>query len=156
MIPVTVTYHNVHSPRKVEEMARTVTGLGARRLVITRALGSAAQEGIPAAHRLCLERGTELHVFQDLKEALETLEPDVTFMAEDKEHGGTEPLDFDEVTELIERGKDVWFVFGSARPGLSKRELKLGDRAVYIATEGNIGEIGAAAILLHELRKRLD
>ncbi|WP_456481619.1 RecB-family nuclease [Methanopyrus sp.] len=156
MIPVTVVYHNVHSPRKVEEMARTVAGFGAERFVVSRALGSAAQEGVPKAQEICLEAGVELLFFQDLKDALEALSPDVTYMAEDAEHGGAKPLDFDAVVEEIEREREVCFVFGSARPGLTKRELELGDEAVYVGTERNVGEVGAAAILLHELRKRLN
>ncbi|WP_157665993.1 RecB-family nuclease [Methanopyrus sp. KOL6] len=155
MIPVTVVYHNVHSPRKVEEIARTVAGFGVKRFVISRALGSAAQEGVPKAQKICLEAGIELLFFRDLKEALEVLSPDVTYMAEDAEHGGAKPLDFDAVAEGI-REKEVCFVFGSARPGLTKQELELGDEAVYVGTERNVGEVGAVAILLHELRKRLN
>ncbi|NPB01337.1 MAG: hypothetical protein GXO28_00315 [Methanopyri archaeon] len=154
-MPITVVYHNVHSPRKVEEMARTAVGFGAKRFVVSRALGSAAQEGVPAAQLACLEGDVDFMVFSDLKEALRVLEPDRVYMAEDAEHGGSRPFDPSEVADRLRDGEEVVFVFGSSRPGLSKRELELGDEAVYVGSEGNIGEVGALAIVLWSLSREL-
>ncbi len=73
VIPV---IHNPASVQKLLDAVRVSLGFGVRTIVVTKAVGTAAQQGIPEAFRLVLKSGVALVVLPDIKDAVELLRPD--------------------------------------------------------------------------------
>ncbi|RLF90639.1 hypothetical protein DRN46_03110 [Thermococci archaeon] len=145
-----VCLHNVHSGRKVEEIAKLSFSLGCDLLVISKPSGTAAQVGVPIASRIAFESEKSLLVTRDLEEAIEVLNPRKVYIGELPERGGRRKLDYEEVVSQLEEG-DVMFVVSGSPPGVSSRDQELGE-VVYLI-ERDLGSIGAVAVFLYEILK---
>ncbi len=144
---VLVVLHNVHSVQRVVEMAKLCFGLGFNTLIVSKAIGTAAQSGIPEAHRLAMHMGKRLIIVPDVQDAIDLFNPDEILLFAPKPYG-KEQFNPKEVCEKASMGKLIMLVYGGLEPGLSSRELSLG-RAVFLAPSINIGTIGTAAISLY-------
>ncbi len=135
--------HNVSSVQRLTDMARLVYGMGYRSLIVTKAYGGAAQNGVPEAYRIALKYNASLIVLPDLKDAVEYLSPGEVLLvsSEDPE-------------ELVEpcRGVsgDVMIVFNGGEQGFSPAEERLG-RKIYIAgAPARLGPLAEAALILYK------
>ncbi len=73
VIPV---IHNPASVQKLLDAVKVSLGFGIKTIIVTKAVGTAAQQGVPEAFRLVLRSGATLIVLPDIKDAIELLHPD--------------------------------------------------------------------------------
>ncbi len=77
VIPV---IHNPASVQKLLDAVKVSLGFGLKTIVVTKAVGTAAQQGVPEAFRLVLRSGgATLIVLPDIKDAVELLHPDSVY-----------------------------------------------------------------------------
>ena len=150
---VTVVLHNVFSVYRVLEMARLVYGLGFKTFIVTKASGAAAHEGVPQASRLAIKTNRNFFYLADLNDFIELFKPDKAYLFVPKTYA-RDAFNFDEVIELLRDGKNIALVFGGGEPGLSRRDMEMGE-AVYIAhIKDDLGAVPLASIVLYELLLR--
>lgn len=145
--------HNVSSPQRVVELARAAYGLGFSVFVVTKPTGAAAQVGVPEAQKVALREGKSLLILPDLEEAVEILKADAVILVLPRKLSD-KPLTqkFEElVSKKVSR---ILLVFGGAEPGLSAREMALGEQVYVDGIEQDIGPT-ALAVLAMFLAKNL-
>ncbi len=147
-----IVIHNVHSVIRLVEAARIVYGMGIKNFVITRAIGAAAQEGVPEVYKLAIRCKGNLIFLKDLDDLVETLKPVKMYLFVPPQHA-KEEFDPSKVIERLSEG-NVMLVFGGAEPGLSKRDLERGT-PVCLNTPGDVGTLGSLAICLYKLLEAL-
>ncbi|HDO20912.1 MAG: RecB-family nuclease [archaeon GB-1845-036] len=147
-----VVLHNVHSMQRVIEFAKICYGLGYYTLVISRPIGTAAQVGVPEAQKVAFKMKGRLIVLPDLKDAIELLKPEKIILFAPKPYGKRR-FNAEEIADQILKGVRVMVVFGGLEPGLSGRELSMGE-SVYLDV-GEIGAVGLAAVTLYEIKLAL-
>ena len=145
-----VVLHNVQSPNRVVEMAKIVYGLGFPNFIVTKAVGSAAQIGVPEAQKIALKHGYNFVFLRDLSDLLEVLEPKTVLMFTPKIPESS-PFEPEEVRRKAERGEKVALVFGGLEPGLTKRELELG-KPVHLMEEASSSVLASVAIALYLIK----
>lgn len=147
VIPV---LHNVVSAQKVVEVAKLVYGLGFKTFIISKAMGSAAQSGVPEAQKLALKLGSNLIFLSDLEDVVDITNPDAVLTVMPKKYGG------EALTEVwknaIDVSKRILVVFGGSEPGLTIREMKMGKLAYPDGVEEDIGTVGLVAISLYLIK----
>jgi SpoU rRNA methylase family enzyme len=139
-----IALHNTFSSKQVEEFAKIVFGFGVDTIVITKATGSAAQSGVPVAHKLACKLGKNVLFFEDLDDAIEVLRPEKVILIGNK---GTcdKEIDFNSI------GKNDLVVFCGASTGFTKLELEKGGCAYIV--ENEVGAIGGVAIFLYKMKE---
>jgi len=133
IIPV---IHNPTSVQKLLEAVRISLGFGLRTIVVTRATGAAAQQGVPEAYKWVLRSGANLIVLPDLEDAVELLKPESTYLL------GTRG------DEVNPRGRSLIVINASEQPFLQK-ELSLGKPAKVVGRD--IGSVGFLALALSKI-----
>ncbi len=135
IIPV---IHNPASVQKLLDAIKASLGFGVKTIVITKAVGSAAQQGVPEAFRLVLKSGATLIVLPDIKDAVELLKPDHVYFLGVK----GEPMgDVKGRTLLVVQASDQQFM---------PSELNLGRQVKVIGRD-----VGSTALLTLALNKLL-
>lgn len=147
--------HNIHSPQRLIELAKVFYGLGYSNLVISKAAGAAAQIGIPEVQKISIKTGGKLIITMDLEDAIELIKPNIILLAVHKPYGKTvyKP---EEVAKKMIEGLTVMIVIGGLEPGLTSKELSLGESIYIDDIESDIGCVGLATIIIYELKKQLD
>ncbi len=140
---VTVAVYNISSLPRLMEFARVTYGFGIKRLAAVRVFGSAAQQ-IGDLFKYAFKVGGEVLVFNDLKDLVEALRPDLV-VALTKADKGVEPLGD------LPDGRIVIVASGSDLP-ITQRELPQGAKLAY-AVEDDIGSVGQLVIALYRLKK---
>ncbi len=136
IIPV---LHSVMSAQRVVECARTAYGLGFKIFVVSRALGTAAQSGVPDAQKMALKMGKSFAYLSDLDDVIEVFNPNAVLLVVPQKYGG-EPAE--EVLKKLNSGK-VALVFSGSEPGFSRRELEKGTPIYF---KGIVEDIGSVAL----------
>lgn len=144
---IVVVLHNVQSVQRVIETAKICYGLGYSTLVVSKAIGTAAQSGVPEANKIAMRLGKRLLCVPDIQDAIDLLKPSRVFLYAPKPYAKN-LFDPKIIVEEANRGELVMIVFGGLEPGLSSRELLLGE-SFYLNLPGNIGSIGAMSIILY-------
>ncbi len=142
--------HNVHSVNRVVEFAKVVYGVGVEVCVISKAIGSAAQSGVPEAHKMAFRKGKAFLFVADVEDAIELMRPDVIYVVVPPDLTG-EVFDASEAAKAVVEGKKVMLIYGGLEPGLTKREMGLGKPVTIDAIEADVGPVAYAAITLHSL-----
>ncbi|WP_054856602.1 RecB-family nuclease [Vulcanisaeta sp. JCM 16159] len=136
VIPV---IHNPASVQKLLDAVKVSLGFGLKTIVVTKAVGTAAQQGVPEAFRLVLRSGATLIVLPDIKDAVELLHPDsVYFLSTRGDSMG------DEV-----RGRVLVVIQASDQPFMQS-ELSLGRQVKVVGRD-----VGSTALLTLALNKLL-
>jgi len=143
--------HNVYSNQKVIEAARLVYGLGYKTFVITKASGTAAQSGVPEAHRLALKEGRNIIYLSDIDDAIELLDPQEVYLVVAPPYASNE-LDPSEIANKAREGR-VLLIFGGSEPGLTRKELERGKAIYPPGIEKSIGTTGLMAITLYLIKR---
>ncbi len=136
IIPV---IHGASSVQKLLEGVRVSLGFGLKTIVVTRASGAAAQQGIPEAFRLVLKSGASLVVLSDLRDVIELFNPENVFLLGSK----GEPLP-NEV-----KGRTLFVIHAGDQP-FTQGELSLGRSIRVIARD-----VGSTAFLALALARVL-
>jgi len=146
-VEVVPLLHNVYSQQRVVEVAKVVYGLGFKVFVVTKAVGSAAQAGVPEAQKLALKLDKAFIYLPDLPDAIEILKPDRVLLVLPRKYAPTP------ISEAVkEASGKIVVVFGGAEPGLTRKELELGLAVHPDGVEEDVGTTGLAAISLYLLR----
>ncbi|BDR93262.1 RecB-family nuclease [Vulcanisaeta souniana] len=135
VIPV---IHNPASVQKLLDAVRVSLGFGVRTIVVTKAVGTAAQQGIPEAFRLVLKSGVALVVLPDIKDAVELLRPDNIYFLSTRG---------DSMGEI--KGKSLMVIQASDQPFMQS-ELALGRQVRVVGRD-----IGSTALLTLALTRVL-
>jgi SpoU rRNA methylase family enzyme len=148
-----LTLHNTHSPKTVKSFAETVTSFPAlcKNIIFSKISSSAASMGIPDAQKIVLGSGSEgnLLFFSDISDIIETLKPEMIYLLVSKRYGKN-PVDFQQIFQEI-TAKKTLVIVGGARPGLTRKELDLGDSIFINETPALINPVALTAIFLYGL-----
>ncbi|MHA1682767.1 MAG: RecB-family nuclease [Promethearchaeota archaeon] len=147
-------YFVLHAPdsgKIIREFLRIVIeGFNMDNLVLSRVMGSATN-GIEQASKRCFKLEKNLLIVKDIHDAIEMLEPEKVILFPPPKFSKDE-VNFAELADVIKDGKKLMIVFGAGKvSGLTRKDLEKGD-AVKV-TGRDIGPLGVAAILVHELQK---
>ncbi|MDP8003078.1 MAG: RecB-family nuclease [Caldisphaera sp.] len=141
IIPV---IHNVSSVQKLIDMARLSFGLGYKNIIISKAYGGAAQNGVAEVFKIALKEGRGVVVLPDLKDAVELYNPKKIILI-DKENAKDE---IDIVNPPV--NKDLVFVvINGSDTSFSPTELSLGEPIYIKGVNGRIGSIAEASLILY-------
>jgi len=149
VIPV---LHNVFSVEIVRQFAKISYGLGFRVVVISKPSGAAAQAGVPEAQKLALKKGKVLVVLSGIEDVIELFKPSLTLLVTPKRYA-REGFNIERVIDEVKKG-NVIVIFGGSEPGLSAKEIEMGV-PVHIDIEDDLGPLGFASIVLHEISDAL-
>ncbi len=153
IIPV---LHNTSSSQRLTEVARAVYGLGFNSFIVTKAVGAAAQVGVPEAQKIAYKLGKNFMVLADLPEAIELLQPSKVFLVMPAKYGGGRLEDaVVQALKNLRENEKMLLVFGGSEPGLSMRELKLGENVSPEGIEEDIGTTALVAITLYKVKTLL-
>jgi len=86
IIPV---IHNISSVQKLIDMARLSFGFGYKNIIITKAYGGAAQNGVAEVFKISLKEGKGVVVLPDLKDVIDLYNPKKVILI-DKENSKDE------------------------------------------------------------------
>lgn len=137
-----VTYHDVHSVAKLQEIARIVFAHdNVRVFVVSRPQGTAAQTGVPEVHLAAARKGKRVLIVPDLRDAVEVLKPRKVFIITRKAEREFDPK---EVSE------DDMIVVAGTEPDATKFDID-GLEPRKVLPEG-MGDVGYVATVLCMLR----
>lgn len=145
-----IVLHNVHSVAKVIDTAQVVYGLDFHNFVISRAEGSAAQNGVPDANKLAMKMKKNFIVLPDLPDVFELLEVDKPLMITSPVLT-KERLDLENLRIRAKGGEKVVIMLSGSNSSFSRKEMDLGE-CVSLDARVDIGPAGTAAIILHALQ----
>lgn len=137
-----VVAHNFASQARLEDIARNAFAYDIDLLVISKASGMAMQSGIPVVNRLAFEKGKNVLITKDLKEAIELTKPDKVILIYDL---AEEELDLNK--EKVD--KNTMLVFFGNYP--VKNELNLG-KAYCISPKG-LAEPSQLVVIMERMKK---
>ena len=142
---VFIVAHAPTSVQRLEDLAKLAFGFGepVEGLVVTKPSGAAAQIGVPEVSKLAYKLDKPFFVFPDIDDALELLKPQRVY---------TVSRDYGERVEKLEVEGVTLIIVGASEPGLSKLEASKGKAIYPRLAEGEVGPIGAAALLLAGLK----
>ncbi|RLE81248.1 MAG: exonuclease [Thermoprotei archaeon] len=149
---VYIALHNVYSINRVVELAKLVYGLGFENFIVTKAMGAAAQEGVPEAQKLAIKKGKRFFYLNDLKDAIEVLNFRKVYLILPRIWAKS-TLDVNDILSLLEEGSKVLLVIGGSEPGLSKRDMELGEPVSVPDIKEDVGPVPLIAIALYSLLK---
>ncbi|GAB6947042.1 RecB-family nuclease [Vulcanisaeta sp. JCM 16161] len=136
VIPV---IHNPASVQKLLDAVKVSLGFGIKTIIVTKAVGTAAQQGVPEAFRLVLRSGATLIVLPDIKDAIELLHPDsILFLSTRGDSMGNEV-----------KGRTLLVIQASDQPFMQS-ELSLGRQVKVVGRD-----VGSTALLTLALNKLL-
>ncbi|MHA1222636.1 MAG: RecB-family nuclease [Candidatus Heimdallarchaeaceae archaeon] len=145
-----VQLHNTGSVNQCRDFAKIALGLGARDIIFSKAVGSAATAGIPAAQKMAFSTGANILYLQEIKDAIELCSPDEVYLFIRRPFSDKE-FDAKKIAEQYLQGKTILLIFGGSEPGITKKELELGI-PVYFSKINEIGCLGEITLALYLLR----
>ncbi|MFX0171504.1 MAG: RecB-family nuclease [Candidatus Hodarchaeota archaeon] len=148
-----MVFHNSHSRKAVKLFADTCIGLSCKNIVFSKISASAASIGIPDAQKSILSGGGNLLFFSDVEDIIETLSPHKVFLLVSRKYG-KKPIPFSRIAEELKVGK-VLIIVGGTSPGLTRKELDLGDCIFVEEVTSRINPIAITALFLSGLIKVL-
>jgi len=149
-----VQLHNFASVNLCKEFTKIALGLGARDIIFSKAIGSAATSGVPIAQKMAHVKQANVLFVQEIQDAIDLCSPDeiYLFIKRPFSKGEFEPK---KIAKSYSSGKTILLVFGGSDPGLTKRDLDLGT-SVYFEKINEIGCLGEVSLTLFLLREELD
>ena len=141
-----MTLHNSHSRKTVKFFADTCTGFGCKNITFSKITASAASMGIPEAQKSILKSGGNMLFFSDITDILETLSPEKIYLLVARKYG-KRAIPFSRILEELGNNK-VLVVVGGTSPGLTRKELDLGECVYADEIISEINPIALTAIFL--------
>ena len=141
-----MVFHNSHSRRAVKFFADTCIGLSCKNIVFSKISASAASIGIPDAQKTVLSAGGNLLFFSDLQDVIETLTPYKIYLLVSRKYG-KQLIPYNQMIKDLNNGK-MLAVVGGTSPGLTRKELDLGDCVFLKEVQSEINPIAMTALFL--------
>lgn len=148
-----VVLYNVHSSQKIKEMTQILVGFDLKTIIIARALGSAAQDGVPDANKLAIKHDKNLMYLRDLPDVLEVIKPDKIYVFAPRPYGKN-PFNSEEMVQALKNNEKILLIFGGSGPGLSKRELDMGI-STHLDVPHDIGSLGTISVVLYQILSKM-
>lgn len=148
-----LTLHNTHSPTIVKFFADTIVNFPSvcKNVIFSKITAAAASTGIPDAQKTVLSSNISgnLYFFSDLNDIIETLNPQKIYLLTQQRFAKNK-LDFVQLSHDLRKEK-VLVVIGGSSPGLTRKELDLGDCVFIEGVERALNPIALTSILLYGL-----
>jgi len=148
-----VVFHNSNSRRAVKYFADTCIGLSCKNIVYSKITAAAASIGIPDAQKTVFSAGGNLLFFADIQDIIETLSPHKIYLLVARRYGQL-PVPYNRITKDLKNGK-VLVAVGGSSPGLTRKELDLGECIYVEEINTDINPIALTALFLSGLIKEL-
>jgi SpoU rRNA methylase family enzyme len=148
-----MAFHNSHSRKAVKLFADTCVGLSCKNIIYSKITASAASIGIPDAQKTILNAGGNLLFFSDVENILEALQPDKIYLLVSRKYGKS-PIPFHDIIAELEVGK-VLVIVGGTSPGLTRKELDLGECIFADEVNSEVNPIALTALFLGGINKVL-
>ena len=146
-----ILIHSVNSVNIVTQFTYISLGFNVKNIIISKAEGSAAMSGVPAAQKSVFKEGKNLLYLADITDVKEVIKPDFFYQVVSKKYSSNYFEDLDIIKNLND-GKRVLIAFSGQKSGFTKKEMDLGiPIALKIPTD--VGPLGAVAIILNEIIK---
>jgi len=127
--------------------------MGCSTVVISKAMGAAAQSGVPEAQKVVFKSGRNMIVVADIPDVVELLEPEKLIFITRSEHN-TPAIDFNDILKLVKGQKSVILMFPGSEPGFSLREIEYGEAySLPFVERPGLSPIAMLAICLFELKR---
>ena len=149
-----VQLHNFSSVNLCREFTKIALGLGAKNIIFSKAAGAGATTGVPIAQKMAHSKQANVLYLQDLPDTIELVAPDQIYLFI-KRPFSKEIFKPEVISKVYSEGKTVLLVFGGAEPGLSKKELDMGN-PVYFDKLNEIGCLGELSLSLYLIRQLLE
>ncbi|MFW9903156.1 MAG: RecB-family nuclease [Candidatus Thorarchaeota archaeon] len=146
-----MAFHNSHSRKAVKLFADTCIGLSCKNIIYSKITASAASIGIPDAQKTILNSGGNLLFFSDIENILEALQPDKIYLLVSRKYGKS-PIPFDAIISNLKIGK-VLVIVGGTSPGLTRKELDLGECIFADEVITEVNPIALTALFLGGINK---
>ncbi|MFW9917327.1 MAG: RecB-family nuclease [Candidatus Thorarchaeota archaeon] len=153
-MPLFPILHDVFSQNLVRHFTSTALALGCKTVIISRAHGAGAMSGVPEAQKIALKADGSLLFFRDLSDALEIMAPDVVYLVI-SDRFAPQQLDFAMMAKQISE-KKVAIVFGGSSPGLTRKELDMGQPVYVRRTNSPLNAVAELAIVLDRINIIID
>lgn len=148
-----LTLHNTHSSSIVKLFAETVMGFSSvcKNVIFSKVTASAASMGIPDAQKTVLAPGIQgsLYFFSDIKDIIELLQPHKIYLLVPRQYGKI-PIPFDRISHELKDQK-VLVIVGGSSPGLTRKELDMGECIYIDQTTTKLNPIALTSIFLYGL-----
>ncbi|MHA2358293.1 MAG: RecB-family nuclease, partial [Candidatus Heimdallarchaeaceae archaeon] len=104
-----VQLHNFASVNLCKEFAKIALGLGARDIIFSKAIGSAATSGVPIAQKMAHSQQANVLFLQEIQDAIEICSPDAVYLFI-KRPFSKENFNPKQIAETYSSGKTVLLV----------------------------------------------
>jgi SpoU rRNA methylase family enzyme len=148
-----MVFHNSHSRRTVKLFADTCIGLSCKNIIFSKITAAAASIGIPEAQKAVFSAGGNLLFFSDIQDIIETLTPNNIYLLVNRKYGKF-PTPFTKIIEELKTNK-ILVIVGGTSPGLTRKEMDLGDCIFAEEALSNINPIAQTALFLGGLSRAL-
>ncbi len=147
-----VLLHDVSSAQRLIDMAKLVYGLGFHDFIASKVYGAAASSGVPEVSRLALKSNRFFAVLATAKDAVEIFSP-TRILVVTRDYG--EPMEPSEIAEKAASTEKPMIIFGGIDAAPSKDVASMGEPVYIRGAESRLGPVAEAAIILDQLRRRL-
>jgi SpoU rRNA methylase family enzyme len=141
-----MVFHNSHNQKAVRLFADTCTGLSCRNVIFSKITAAAASIGVPDAQKTVLSAGGNLLFFADIEDILEALKPQRIYLLVSRKYGKN-PIPYTQIVNELKTEK-VLVVVGGTSPGLTRKELDLGECVFADEVVSEINPIALTALFL--------
>ena len=143
--------HNTHSRNTVKLFADTVMNFPSfcKNVVFSKISASAASIGIPDAQKTILSKGGSLFFFSEVTDIIETLQPHKVYLLVPRKFG-KEVIPFERIYQESQN-KKILVILGGSSPGLTRKELDMGECIFLDEISSNLNPVSLASIFLYGL-----
>ena len=146
-----MTFHNSHNRNAVKLFADTCIGLSCRNVIFSKITAAAASIGVPDAQKTVLSAEGNLLFFSDIDDILEALKPPRIYLLVSRKYGKN-PIPYNKIANELKTEK-VLVVVGGTSPGLTRKELDLGECIFADEVVSDINPIALTALFLFGLSR---
>ncbi len=145
-----VVLHNIFKTSRSIEFMKLCATFGVQTVILSKVNGSAAITAVPEAQKEAIRAGINMFFLPDLPDVIELFRPDKIYIAIEKEFAERE-FNAEEIMNYLEEGKKILLIFGGHDPGLTRKDLELGETVHPPGLEQAIDTIPLATIILYEI-----
>ncbi|MFW9780493.1 MAG: RecB-family nuclease [Candidatus Heimdallarchaeota archaeon] len=148
-----MAFHNSNSRKAVKYFADTCIGLSCKNIVYSKITAAAASIGVPDAQKTVFSAGGNLLFFSSIEDIIETVDPQNVYLLVPRRYSQI-PVPYDQIITNL-KAKKVLVAVGGSSPGLTRKELDLGE-SIYIKEIGSdINPIALTALFLNGLIQKI-
>jgi len=149
-----VGIHGIFSVQRLVDFVKTAIALGCSTIVVSKAVGAAAQNGVPEAQKVVFKSGRNMLVVADLVDIKELLDPDKLILITTEKREDIPEVAFEEIVSILRENKNIILVYPGSDTGFTRGELELGEAYRIPLVEGaQLSPVAALAISIFEIKR---